>query len=76
MGKHGTNRCSLGPVKGLDESELRKLAAVGEISLDLPFPSSSKEEDLVRKGTNMSGFWGKEGSSNMELEEQSAMLQV
>ena len=77
MAKHGANRCSLGPAKGLDESELLKLAAVREISLDLPFPSSKEgvKGNLARKGTHMSGFWGKEGS-NMELEEQGEMLKV
>lgn len=32
--KHGNERCSLGPAKGLDESELMKLAANGEIPFD------------------------------------------
>ncbi|EPS60898.1 hypothetical protein M569_13904, partial [Genlisea aurea] len=30
--KHGTERCSLAPAKGLDESELLALASVGEIA--------------------------------------------
>ncbi|XAR50033.1 Protein disulfide-isomerase [Bertholletia excelsa] len=29
--KHGTDRCSLGPPRGLDESELLSLASIGEI---------------------------------------------
>ncbi|KAL6318706.1 hypothetical protein AAG906_001179 [Vitis piasezkii] len=77
LAKHGANRCSLGPAKGLDESELLKLAAVGEIPLNLPLPSSKGEvmEDSALKGAHMSGLWGKAGS-NMELEEESAILKV
>ena len=32
-------------------------------------------EDSALKGAHMSGFWGKAGS-NMELEEESAILKV
>ncbi|XVE56908.1 hypothetical protein DITRI_Ditri04bG0048300 [Diplodiscus trichospermus] len=32
LAKHGADRCSLGAAKGLDESELMKLAAAGELS--------------------------------------------
>ncbi|GFP99038.1 thioredoxin-like 1-2 chloroplastic [Phtheirospermum japonicum] len=49
LAKHGTERCSLGPVKGLDESELLALSSIGQISKDL-VPHSTKEEkaeDLV-----------------------------
>ncbi|KAJ4960193.1 hypothetical protein NE237_020103 [Protea cynaroides] len=51
LAKHGTDRCSLGPAKGLDESELLKLASNGLISIGLPLSSTSKEsrEDLVLK---------------------------
>ncbi|KAL6509539.1 hypothetical protein OROGR_022849 [Orobanche gracilis] len=50
LAKHGTDRCSLSPAKGLDESELLALASIGQISKDL-LPISTKEEkleDLVR----------------------------
>ncbi|KAK9119202.1 hypothetical protein Scep_017295 [Stephania cephalantha] len=34
LAKHGTDRCNLGPAKGLEESELQALAANKEISKD------------------------------------------
>lgn len=51
LAKHGAERCSIGPTKGLDESELRKLAAVGELAINLPVPSTKEErvEDLLVK---------------------------
>ncbi|XP_010483814.1 PREDICTED: thioredoxin-like 1-2, chloroplastic isoform X2 [Camelina sativa] len=33
--KHGSERCSLGPAKGLDEKELAALASVGELKMNL-----------------------------------------
>ncbi|PIA62780.1 hypothetical protein AQUCO_00200653v1 [Aquilegia coerulea] len=51
LAKHGNERCSLGPAKGLEESELLKLASNGEIALDFPSRSGIEErktrEDLV-----------------------------
>ncbi|CAJ1975300.1 unnamed protein product [Sphenostylis stenocarpa] len=49
MAKHGNERCSFGPVKGLEESELKSLASIGEISLNssLLYPKQEKLEDLV-----------------------------
>ncbi|KAF8005694.1 hypothetical protein BT93_K0086 [Corymbia citriodora subsp. variegata] len=38
MAKYGVERCSIGPAKGLDDSELAKLAECGEIPRDLRFP--------------------------------------
>ncbi|KAJ4974140.1 hypothetical protein NE237_007314 [Protea cynaroides] len=35
LAKHGTDRCSLGSAKGLEKSELLKLASNGQISIDL-----------------------------------------
>lgn len=51
LAKHGAERCSIGPTKGLDESELRKLASVGELAINLPLPSTKEErvEDLLVK---------------------------
>ncbi|XP_074316961.1 thioredoxin-like 1-2, chloroplastic [Silene latifolia] len=46
LAKHSTERCSLGPAKGLDESELLKLASIGELSLNSTSPSLIKEEAL------------------------------
>ncbi|OVA08974.1 Thioredoxin [Macleaya cordata] len=36
LAKHGTERCSLGPAKGLEEAELLKLASNKQISLNFP----------------------------------------
>ena len=49
MAKHGTDRCGLGPARGLEESELVKLASIGEISRDLPFPSIQRERIIQRE---------------------------
>ncbi|KAF5183037.1 Thioredoxin-like 1-1 protein [Thalictrum thalictroides] len=58
LAKHGNERCSLGPAKGLEESELLKLASNGEITLDFPSRSVIEErktmEDLVLAGTPLS----------------------
>lgn len=35
LDKHGSERCSLGPAKGLDEKELGALASVGELKMNL-----------------------------------------
>ncbi|KAK9277900.1 hypothetical protein L1049_027457 [Liquidambar formosana] len=77
LAKHGTDRCSLGPAKGLEESELSKLASIGEISMDLPLPSTMEEkmEDLVMERSDFSGVWSKAGT-NMVLRDESAMLKV
>ncbi|KAI3987665.1 hypothetical protein MKX01_028399 [Papaver californicum] len=40
LAKHGTERCSLGPAKGLEEKELLKLAEIKEINLDFSTTSS------------------------------------
>ncbi|KAF9626247.1 hypothetical protein IFM89_031374 [Coptis chinensis] len=51
LAKHGTERCSLGPAKGLEESELLKLASSGDLPLDFLSRSASEErkqmEDMV-----------------------------
>ncbi|KAH7550674.1 hypothetical protein JRO89_XS13G0245700 [Xanthoceras sorbifolium] len=51
LAKHGADRCSIGPTKGLDESELLKLGSLGELPIDLPLPSTKEErvEDLLIK---------------------------
>uniref|UniRef100_A0A5B7AI38 Thioredoxin domain-containing protein n=1 Tax=Davidia involucrata TaxID=16924 RepID=A0A5B7AI38_DAVIN len=75
LAKHGTERCILGPAKGLDESELLNLASIGEISINLPLQSTEEDrmEDLVVKGIDMSSTLNKAGNK-MELEEDSAIL--
>ncbi|KAH9604018.1 hypothetical protein KSS87_014198 [Heliosperma pusillum] len=46
LAKHSTERCSLGPAKGLDESEIHKLASIGELSLN---PSSTSTTSLIKE---------------------------
>ncbi|XP_058192621.1 thioredoxin-like 1-2, chloroplastic [Rhododendron vialii] len=72
LAKHGTARCDLGPAKGLDESELLSLASIGEISFNLPLPSTGKDimQDLVLKNTDLSGGFGISGNSIMGIEEE------
>lgn len=52
LAKHGTDRCTLGDAKGLEESELSALASIGLLSSDL-VPTLNKDghqiEDLVLK---------------------------
>ncbi|KAH7529049.1 thioredoxin-like 1-2, chloroplastic [Ziziphus jujuba] len=76
MAKYGTERCSLGPAKGLDEKELLKLASIGEISIDLPFPSKEEErvENLVMESIDLSGSWSKAGNQIKLQEEKSVAL--
>ncbi|XP_057473607.1 thioredoxin-like 1-2, chloroplastic [Actinidia eriantha] len=55
LAKHGTERCNIGPAKGLDESELLSLASIGEISINLPLSTTreAKMEDLVLKNLDL-----------------------
>ncbi|KAK4492723.1 hypothetical protein RD792_003543 [Penstemon davidsonii] len=47
LDKYGTERCSFGPAKGLDETEILALSSIGQIKRDL-VPSFDKvEEELV-----------------------------
>lgn len=71
MAKHGTERSSLGPAKGLDESELMSLASIHEISINSPFPSTREEsvEDLVMESIGFSGVSSKAGNK-MKLKEE------
>ncbi|CAL5327105.1 unnamed protein product [Camellia sinensis] len=72
LAKHGTDRCNLGPTKGLDESELLSLASIGEISINSPFSSTKEEkmEDLVLKNIDLIGALGKASNDKMGLEEE------
>ncbi|XP_042497223.1 thioredoxin-like 1-2, chloroplastic [Macadamia integrifolia] len=56
LAKHGTERCSLGVAKGLDDSERLTLASTGQISVDLPLKTTGEEtvEDLVPKQKSIS----------------------
>ena len=71
LAKHGTERCSLGPAKGLDESEIMNLASIGQISIGSPFPYTKEKsvEDLVMKSIDFSGVLSKAGD-NMELKKE------
>lgn len=75
MVKHGTDRCSLGPPKGLDDSELLKLASNGEISIEIPsnFTKKERKEDLVIKSTDVAGSLGITGNE-MEIREENAVF--
>ncbi|KAM7480037.1 hypothetical protein LguiA_028250 [Lonicera macranthoides] len=59
LAKYGSDhRCSLGPAKGLDESELLSLASIGEISLILPSREET-EKDLLLNGKHLYDNMGK-----------------
>ncbi|XVF09047.1 hypothetical protein REPUB_Repub07fG0056900 [Reevesia pubescens] len=75
LAKHGSDRCSLGPAKGLDESELMKLASAGELSTYLQLSSTKEErmEDLLMRSMEMSGILNKADSDNMKLEKEAAL---
>lgn len=57
LAKHGADRCSLGPAKGLDESELKTLASIGELPIGLPLTSTKEDrvEDLIMKSIDLTG---------------------
>ena len=76
LAKHGSDRCNLGPAKGLDESELMKLASSGELSTNLQLPSIMEErmEDLPMRRTELSGILNKADSNKMKLEKEPALL--
>lgn len=55
LAKHGTEQCSNGPAKGLNESELLSLASIGEITLNSPFSTNEKiEKNMVLKTNSVS----------------------
>ncbi|XP_054807375.1 thioredoxin-like 1-2, chloroplastic [Prosopis cineraria] len=70
LAKYGTEPCSFGPAKGLEETELGKLAAIGEIPADSPllYSRTRKMENLVMESDDFS-LVGSEGSNNRELEQ-------
>ncbi|KAF8399500.1 hypothetical protein HHK36_015366 [Tetracentron sinense] len=78
LAKHGTDRCSLGPPKGLDESELLKLAAKGMISIELPLKSTNGEtmESQVLKIENITNSMSISGDKTKEAEEENAVLMI
>ncbi|KAK6925030.1 Thioredoxin domain [Dillenia turbinata] len=73
LAKYGGEKCSTGPAKGLDESELLKLAASGQISIDLPLPYP--KEDLLIKSLELSNPMTK-SSPLLELNQENVVLKV
>lgn len=75
VAKYGTDLSCAGPAKGLDESELMRLALLGEISINLPkLPSTSEEhkrEDLV-----LPAFIWLDGGKNRIKKEDNALIIV
>lgn len=69
LAKHGTDRCGLGPAKGLDEAEILKLVSVGELSINFPVPSTKEErlEDLLLKGIDFPEFLTKTGKEEAAM---------
>lgn len=53
LGRYGTERCSLGPAKGLDDSELLTLASIGELSRN-DYPVKKGFEEFVLSGLDLS----------------------
>uniref|UniRef100_A0A7C8Z171 Thioredoxin domain-containing protein n=2 Tax=Opuntia streptacantha TaxID=393608 RepID=A0A7C8Z171_OPUST len=47
LAKQSSERCSLGPAKGLDESELLRLASMGELSLNSSTTEEKFEESVL-----------------------------
>ncbi|KAL3617959.1 hypothetical protein CASFOL_038280 [Castilleja foliolosa] len=78
LAKHGPERCSLGPVKGLEESELLALASIGQISKDL-VPNSTKEEkveNLVLHEAAKSGNASSRDENKTGIRDGNAMVAV
>lgn len=74
LAKYGADRCRRGPAKGLDESEILKLASIGELSINLPSLCSKEEvEDLVMSNIDLAGVWSKTGNK-LDLKEQTANI--
>lgn len=72
MAKHGgAERFSIGAAKGLNESEIQKLASIGELSINLPLTSTKPKEervdDLVVKSMDLCGVLS-EADNKMEME--------
>ncbi|XP_009765075.1 thioredoxin-like 1-2, chloroplastic [Nicotiana sylvestris] len=72
LGKYGTDRCSLGPAKGLDESELLALASIGQLSRNQSLDYSIKDglENFVLSGVDLSSNFDK----NLGLKESNELL--
>lgn len=79
--RYGSDRCSLGPTKGLEKSELEKLIVAGQLSSNYapPQPSIKEEKagDLLLRSLDLavSGVLNKADSTlPLELEEEGVLL--
>ncbi|KAJ8753088.1 hypothetical protein K2173_012461 [Erythroxylum novogranatense] len=71
--KYGSERLSLGPAKGLDESEILKLASVGELSISLPIqPAKEKLAEMVMQSIDLPPTRNKTGHK-MDVKEETAI---
>ncbi|CAK9312265.1 unnamed protein product [Citrullus colocynthis] len=78
LAKHGTDRCSIFPAKGLDESELEQLAMAGELSLSSP-SSYLKErtlKNLVMREMDSYGSWSRSGNKMEVMEDNNLIVKV
>ncbi|CAN4088447.1 unnamed protein product [Withania somnifera] len=72
LGRYGADRCSLGPAKGLDESELLALASIGQLSRNdfaMDNPVKKGFEEFVPSGLDLS-----DTSNNLGLKETTELL--
>lgn len=68
IAKHGTERCSLGPAKGLEESELMSLALNRENNFSYPMLRSALPASLSQAGgTASSTFTEVEGRKDFVM---------
>ncbi|XP_038893673.1 thioredoxin-like 1-1, chloroplastic isoform X2 [Benincasa hispida] len=76
--KHGTDRCSILPAKGLDESELERLAMAGELSLSSPSPYLKERtlKDLVMREMDSYSSWNRAGNSMELMEDNNLILKL
>ncbi|KAK7292200.1 hypothetical protein RIF29_07972 [Crotalaria pallida] len=68
LAKHGNERCSLGPARGLDESELKTLVSVGQISSTSQL-LCPKLEDMALRSSEFSSVWSKASNSGEHIQE-------
>ncbi|MCL7021941.1 hypothetical protein MKW94_029215 [Papaver nudicaule] len=76
LAKHGTERCSLGPAKGLEEKELLKLAEIKEIDFSTSSSRSRVNEKTMVEELVLSkmGFAGSSSSINIFDDNNAALL--
>ncbi|MBA0862596.1 hypothetical protein Goshw_010537 [Gossypium schwendimanii] len=73
LAKHGSDECSLGPAKGLDESEVMKLVSAGELSLS-SLQSPSLNDSMVMRTMELSGILNKADNNRIMLQKEGALL--